>query len=300
MIINCIGNVDVGKSSLISRILLNTGAIKSNELNKSIQHSKQWLANLIDTDKNKQERGMTLYSSVEKFIIDGKSFKIINNPGHIILSNQIIKNSCIADIALLVLSAKKNETENSIKQGYEYCLISRVNGINHLIVALNKSEYLNSSDNKYETIVNKVKKAFKNIKFNTIHILPISAKLNFNIHKNDSVNSNHSLFDILKSIKVHRRESRTIKPLDNKINCKLFFHKISQLISIGFNCILHSQDKIFNAEFIEINNKSHFITEKNKTNDFIDCKLKVETNTHLDYSIILKNRDDILAYGIIY
>lgn len=124
--------------------------------------------------------------------------------------------------------------------------------------------------------------------------------MNINIQTNDSVNSNKCLFDILKDINVHRRESRTIKPIGNQINCKLHFHKIPNLVSIGYNCILHSQDKILNTEFIEINNGCNFITNKNLTNDFIDCKLKVETNTHLDYSIILKNRDDILAYGIIY
>ena len=135
-------------------------------------------------------------------------------------------------------------------------------GINHLIIAQNKSEYLNSDDNKYEDIYFKVKKTFKNLKFNTIHIIPISAKLNINIDKNDSVNSNQCLFDIIKSIKIHRRESRTIKPIDNQIKCKLFFHKIPKLVTIGFNCILHSQDKIFNVKFIEINNETHFISKK--------------------------------------
>ena len=94
MIITVVGCPDSGKSTLISRILINTGAIKSNDINKAMNDSKNWLANLVDTDKTEQERGMTLNSTIEKFTIQGKSFQIINNPGHVILSNQIIKK-CI-------------------------------------------------------------------------------------------------------------------------------------------------------------------------------------------------------------
>ena len=106
MIITCIGGVDTGKSSLISRILINTGAIKSNEINKTMYKHKEWLSKLVDTDENEKDRGMTLFSSIEKFTLDGKSYSIINNPGHII-SNEIIKSASIADLALLVISAKK-------------------------------------------------------------------------------------------------------------------------------------------------------------------------------------------------
>ena len=261
MNISCIGSVDTGKSSLISRILLNTQAIKHNDLNKYNNTHKNWLANLIDTDNDEKERGMTLNSSIEHFNLSGKLFNIINNPGHISLLNQVIHNSCQADIALLVLSAKKNEIDNSIKHSYDYALVSRVMGINHMIIALNKCEFLND-DNKYEDIKNKVKRAYKNIKFNSIHLVPTSAKLNINIQTNNSVNCSQSLFQVLNNLNVYRRESRTIKPINNEINCKIFFHTVNHLITTGFNCLLHSYKKIFNIEFIKINNKFGFITKK--------------------------------------
>ena len=299
MNISVIGSVDNGKSSLIARILLNSSAIKHNVLNKNINTHKNWLAHLIDSDDAEKERGMTLNSSIEHFNLMGRPFNIINNPGHLSLLNQVIQNSCQADIALLVLSAKKNEIDNSIKQSYDHALVSRVMGINHIIIALNKCEFLND-DNKYEDIKNKVIKAYKNIKFNTIHFVPTSAKLNINIQSNDSVNCHESLFDVLKNLNVFRRESRTIKPLNNIINCKIFFHNVNHLITTGFNCLLHSYNQIFNIEFIKINNKHGFITPKNKSSEFIDCKLKIKTCEMIDYAILLKINDDILAYGIIY
>ena len=168
-----------------------------------------------------------------------------------------------------------------------------------MIIVLNKCEFLNN-DNKYEDIKTKIKKAYKNIKFNTIHLVPTSAKLNINIKTNDSVNCNQSLFEVLEKLNVFRRESRTVKVINNEINCKLFFHTVNHLISTGFNCILHAYNKIFNIEFININNKCGFISKKNKTSEFIDCKLKIKTSNMIDYAILLKVNNEILAYGIIY
>ena len=301
MIITVIGGVDVGKSSLISRILINTGSIKSNEINKAINHSKQWLSNLVDTDEQEQNKGITIHSTIENFIIDGKEYNIVNNPGHKNLTNEMIQNSSIADVCLLVLSAKPNETQKSITEGYEHSLITRVNGINQMIVCINKSEFINSTDNTYQNIVNRAKKAYKEHKYKKIIFIPISAKLNINISKNDSNHFNQCLFDIFKNIEIHKRRSTIIKPFDNTVNCKLFFHKIPRLITIGFKCILHSLDKVYNVEFIKIeNDENNFITKNNSKNKFISCSLKINTTNHLDYGILLRCENETLAYGILY
>ena len=295
MIITCIGDVDVGKSSLISRILINTEAISTREINKAINESKKWLSNLVDTDYNEQNKGITIHSTLEKFIIDGKEFKIVNTPGHENLINEMIRNSSISDLAMLLISAKPNETQKSIKQGYEHTLITRVNGIKHLIVCINKSEYINS-DNNYEKIVSQVQKSLKGHNHEKIIFIPISAKLDINISKNDSNLVNYCLFDIIKNININRRESKTIKPIDNTLNCKLYFHNIPSLISIGFKCVLHALDKSFTVEFINIENGNHnFVTQKNSKGMSIACKLKIDTNEHIDYGIILRSDNKTLA-----
>ena len=300
MIITVIGGVDTGKSSLISRILINTEAISNREINKAINESKQWLSNLIDTDKNEKDKGITIHSTLEKFFLDRKEIQILNNPGHKCLTNELIKNSSIADIAMLLISAKPNETLNSINQGYEHSLITRVNGINDLIVCINKSEYINS-DNTYEMIVKQADRSYKRHKYNNIIYIPISAKLNLNISKNDSNIVDHCLFDILKNIKIHRRESKTFKTTDNKVKCKLFFHNITSVISSGFKCILHSLDKVYDVEFINIqNDDKNFVTKKNSKGKFIACDLKINTSNHLDYGVILRSDNKTLAYGILY
>lgn len=301
MIITCIGGVDVGKSSLISRILINTEAINNREINNAINESKQWLSNLIDTDKNEKDKGITIHSTIEKFFLDGTEIKIVNNPGHKCLTNELIKNSSIADVAMLLISAKPNETLNSINQGYEHSLITRVNGIKSIIICINKSEFLNSIDNTYEKIVTQVKKSLKEQRYEKMVFIPISAKLNINISKNDSNLVNYCLFDIFKNIKIYKRKSSTIKPIDNIVNVKLFFHKIPKIITIGYKCILHSLDKVYHVEFINIkNDEKCYITKLNSKNKFISCDLNINTNSHLCDSILLRDQNDTLAYGIIY
>ena len=301
MIITCIGDVDTGKSSLISRILINTGDINNREIIKTMNESKNWLSNIVDTDYNEQSKGITIYSTLEKFILEDKEYFIVNNPGHENLINEIIRNSSKSDIAMLLISAKPNETNKNIKQGYEYTLLTRVNGIKHLIVCINKSEFLNSIDNTYEKIVTQVKKSLKEQRYEKMVFIPISAKLNINISKNDSNLVNYCLFDIFKNIKIYKRKSSTIKPIDNIVNVKLFFHKIPKIITIGYKCILHSLDKVYHVEFINIkNDEKCYITKLNSKNKFISCDLNINTNSHLCDSILLRDQNDTLAYGIIY
>ena len=131
--------------------------------------------------------------------------------------------------------------------------------------------------------------------------IPISPKLNLNISKNDSNLVNYCLFDIFKNIKIHKRKSISIKPIDNIVNAKLFFHKIPKLITIGYKCILHSLDKAYHVEFIKIENDvNNFITKNNSKNKFISCSLKINTTNHLDYGILLRCENETIAYGILY
>ena len=146
-----------------------------------------------------------------------------------------------------------------------------------------------------------MKKSLKEQRYEKMVFIPISAKLNINISKNDSNLVNYCLFDIFKNIKIYKRKASTIKPIDNIVNVKLFFHKIPKIITIGYKCILHSLDKVYHVEFISIkNDEKCYITKLNSKNKFISCDLNINTNSHLCDSILLRDQNDTLAYGIIY
>ena len=303
MIISVIGSVDTGKSSLIARILIETGTISNRDIYKIEKESKtkQWLPNLIDTNKEEQTKGITIESSLETFSYKDRHYTLVNNPGHNLLINEMIKHSTQSDIAILVISAKPNETSKSILNGFEHALILRVNGIKTLIICINKSEFINSNSNSFDMIKTEINKTIKKLNFDKVIYCPISAKLNLNILKNDSNLVKYSLLDIIENMKIPTRETILIKPINNTIRCKLFFHKPPKIITIGYQCLLHSLNNTYQVEFTDIKNGNiNFITPVNSKNKFISCTLKTTSNDHIDKNTILRNETNTIAYGLLY
>ena len=305
MIISCFGGVDVGKSSLIARILIETGCINNREIAKIqkesniIKKHNQWLANIVDTDKNEMELGVTLNLSIEIFTFNDKTYQIINNPGHSALMNKMIQETAKADIGLLVLSAKQNEFKKSLDQGFEYCLISRVLNINKLIVCINKSENLYSHE--YSIFLKQIKQRLRKLSFDKLFFCPISALNSKNITNHDFKYTESSLLDIISNININRKRRTYVKPIQNKINSKLIFHNIPSVISAGFKGNLNSSGKVYEIELLNINckNKS-FITIKDIHKEPINCTIRVQTNDYLDQSCLLTLNNNIIAYGVLY
>ena len=306
MIITVIGGVDVGESSLISRILIETDSINTREIQKSqkeaesLKKQNQWLPNLIDTHQEEKERGITLEPSSETFTYKTKKYTLINNPGHISLTNTMIKASSKSDTSILVVSTNQKELTKCLDQGFEHALICRILGIRTLIVCINKAEYINSND-EYLKIINTIKHRLKKIRFEKIIFCPVSAKLSQNIKNHDSKFVDNSLLNIIYNLKIPKRDTNCIKPFENKVKAKLIFHKIPKIISPGFICSLHSLDKTYDVELIHINNDDvNFITTNNSNGKLIDCILKISTNDYLDINTMLRKDNITIAYGIIY
>ena len=306
MIISVIGGVDIGKSSLISRILIETESIGNRVIEKIQKEAKilkkpnQWLAHLIDNDYDEKERGMTLTPSSASFVYKGKNHIIVNNPGHKSLTNTMISSSSKADIAILVVSASQEEFTKCLDQGFEHSLICRILGLKTVLVCINKAEFIDSND-KYTTIVNTIKNRLKKIRFERIIFCPISAKSSQNIKNHDSKFVDNSLLDIIDNLKIPKRDTNCIKPFENKVKAKLIFHKIPNIISPGFKCLLHSLDKTYNVEFDTIKNDDlNFITAKNSKSKLIDCSLNISTTDFLDTNTMLRKDDLTLAYGYIH
>ena len=305
MIICCLGGVDVGKSSLISRILIETGCVNNREIARILKESNiikrqnQWLANIVDTDKNERESGVTLEPSIESFTFNNKTFKIINNPGHSSLMQKIIKTTSQSDLGLLVLPAKQNEFNKSLDAGFEYALIARVLNINKLIVCINKSEKLDLHE--YSIFLKQIKQRLKKLSFDKLFFCPVSALYSKNIANHDFKYTESSLLDIISSININRKQKTYVKPIENNINFKLIFHNIPAVISAGFKCNLHSSDKVYEIELLNINceNKS-FITINDIHKEPINCTISIQTNDYLDQSCLLTLNNTIIAYGVLY
>jgi elongation factor 1-alpha len=135
-----VGHVDHGKSTLVGRLLFETGTITQQDIDKlkkeaaSLGKATFEFAYVLDSTREERTRGVTIDLSHMKFETEKYYFTIIDAPGHRDFIKNMITGAAQADAAILVVSAK----EGIQPQTKEHAFLSKVLGIKQFIVAINK------------------------------------------------------------------------------------------------------------------------------------------------------------------
>ena len=185
-----IGHVDHGKSTTVGRILLDTGYIRQEEIDKFRAEAEAKgkatfeFAWVMDELKEERERGVTIDIAHRRFDSQKYYFTIIDAPGHRDFVKNMITGTSQADAAVLVVSAAEGIQE----QTREHIFLARTLGVNQLIVAINKMDRqeVAFSEAKFNTLREEVTKLLKNVGFKVdtqVVFLPISAFKDDNINK---------------------------------------------------------------------------------------------------------------------
>ncbi|MBI5229211.1 translation elongation factor EF-1 subunit alpha [Candidatus Micrarchaeota archaeon] len=146
------GHVDHGKSTLVGRVLYDTGAISENDLRKLKEEAAKVgkptfeFAFVMDRLKEERERGVTIDIAHRDFHTQKYYFTIIDAPGHKDFVKNMITGASQADAAVLVVSAK----EGVQMQTVEHAFLLKVLGVKQFIVAINKMDAVNYDRIKYE------------------------------------------------------------------------------------------------------------------------------------------------------
>jgi elongation factor 1-alpha len=183
------GHVDAGKSTMIGRLLYDTGAIREEEMRKLKEVAKELkketfeFAFVMDTVKEERERGVTIDIMHKPFETNRWFFTIIDCPGHRDFVKNMITGAAQADVAILVVSAK--EGEGVQEQTREHAWLLKVLGIGQLIVVLNKMDSANYNEARFNQVKEEVVKLLKTIGYKTdeIPFIPVSAFVGDNIAK---------------------------------------------------------------------------------------------------------------------
>ena len=176
-----IGHVDHGKSTLVGRILLESGQFPVHMLEKYKEEAKAKgkesfaLAWIFDNLKEERERGVTIDVAHKRFDTDKYYFTIIDAPGHRDFVKNMITGTSQADAAILVVAAP----EGIMAQTKEHMFLARTLGVKQMIVAINKMDDTKPPYDKarYETVKAEVDKLAKSVgyKDDQIQYVPVSA-----------------------------------------------------------------------------------------------------------------------------
>ena len=182
-----IGHVDHGKSTLVGRILFDTGSIreetmrKLKELAKELKKETFEFAFVMDKLKEERERGVTIDIMHQRFETPKYYFTIIDAPGHRDFIKNMITGTSQADCAILVVSAKDGIQE----QTKEHAFLAKILGVNQIIVAINKMDAVNYDQKVFEQVRDQVKKLLAGIgyKVDEIEFIPTSGYKGDNVVK---------------------------------------------------------------------------------------------------------------------
>ncbi len=180
-----IGHVDHGKSTLVGRLLWDTGNIPEQEMRKLEQRAKELkkdtfaFAYVMDKMKEEQERGVTIDIAHKKFETDKYMFTLIDAPGHRDFVKNMITGASQADAAILVVAAN----DGVMPQTKEHLWLSKTLGIKQFIIAINKMDTVDYSKDRFEEVKAEMDKLLQAVGQKEYIVVPISAYHGDNVAK---------------------------------------------------------------------------------------------------------------------
>jgi len=177
-----VGHVDHGKSTLLGRLLHDTGNIPKGKLEeikeRCRKNSKAFeYAFLLDALKDEQSQGITIDTARCFFTSKKRDYILIDAPGHIDFLKNMVSGAARADAAVLVIDAHEGIQENSKRHGY---LLSML-GIKQAAVCVNKMDMAKYSEKKFEDIKKEFSAFLSKIDVKPKAFIPVSAREGDNV-----------------------------------------------------------------------------------------------------------------------
>ncbi len=179
-----VGHVDHGKSTIIGRLLADTGSLPEGKLEQIKQlcrkNAKPFeYAFLLDALKDERSQGITIDTARSFFKTEKRKYIIIDAPGHIEFLKNMITGASRADAALLVIDASEGVRENSRRHGYMLSML----GIKQVCVLVNKMDNAGYSEHSYMKIVSEYDAFLSQIGIKAEGFIPVSGIEGDNIAK---------------------------------------------------------------------------------------------------------------------
>lgn len=182
-----IGHVDAGKSTLGGQVLIQTGMVDERTLEKYKKEAKDagretwYISWVLDLNTEERAKGKTVEVGRGFFETERRRYTILDAPGHKTYVPNMLSGAAQADVAILVISARKGEFETGFEKGgqtQEHAMLIKTTGAKEVVVAVNKMDDVTVewSKERYDDILNKLKPFLKKKMGLDSTFLPISAQ----------------------------------------------------------------------------------------------------------------------------
>ncbi|CAN5648590.1 hypothetical protein BH10ACT1_BH10ACT1_07570 [soil metagenome] len=177
------GSVDDGKSTLIGRLLYDSKAIFEDQL-EAVERSSEAmgaeyvnLALLTDGLRAEREQGITIDVAYRYFATPRRKFIIADTPGHIQYTRNMVTGASTADLALVLVDARKGLVEQSRRHAFLASLLR----IPHLVLCVNKMDLVDWSQERFEEIKAEFRAFATKLDIPDLSFIPVSALLGDNV-----------------------------------------------------------------------------------------------------------------------
>ncbi|MEM8893668.1 MAG: GTP-binding protein [Bacteroidota bacterium] len=184
------GSVDDGKSTLIGRLLYDSKSIFEDQLDSVENTSKKRglehidLSLLTDGLKDEREQGITIDVAYRYFATPRRKFIIADTPGHIQYTRNMVTGASTANLALILIDARKGVVEQTCRHSFIASLLQ----IPHIIVCINKMDLVDYDEKIFEEIRESYEQFAAKLDVQDIRFVPISALKGDNVvNKSDNM-----------------------------------------------------------------------------------------------------------------
>src|SRR5689334_13346669 len=171
------GSVDDGKSTLIGRLLYDSKsifedqieAIKKTSERKGLSHVD--LSLLTDGLRAEREQGITIDVAYRYFATPRRKFIIADTPGHVQYTRNMVTGASTADLALILVDARKGIIEQSLRHAFLASLL----GVPHLVLCVNKMDLVDYDQAVFERIKAEFRDFAAKLDVRDLQFVPVSA-----------------------------------------------------------------------------------------------------------------------------
>ena len=235
------GSVDDGKSTLIGRMLYESQMIFDDQVaslkKDSQKHGTQGedidFALLVDGLSAEREQGITIDVAYRFFSSSKRKFIVADTPGHEQYTRNMATGASTADLAILLVDARNGVMTQTKRHSFIVSLL----GIKKVILAINKMDLVNYDQKTYQQIDQHYRSFAKNLNFDHIQSIPISALKGDNVYEKSATMkwyTEQTLFSYLETVKVtSAKSSKFILPVQRVNRPNLDFRGYSGTIASG-------------------------------------------------------------------